>query len=297
MAALANTGSGSPDETTVTTTNSAKGGDAWTSVVINTGATAVYDELAGGLTWLRFSTTTNGQSRVEWTQTAVPRSYGRVYIMLGTGTLGLHNFYAVRLRSGATQIARLSIGTGTKLQIRNTANSPTTSSVASIAENTAYRIEWDITSGAAADASVKLYLGEATTEIETLTATGANFGTGNIDLVDFGIMSSTLNHAAFWVNGFNSNDTAMPGRLVRQALTQSPTDTAAADDVLARALTAARSATDAAALLDGTEVEYVDDTPPDPPVASPSLGGRRGWLSRADAGTTYPYGATRGARR
>jgi len=214
MAALANSPVGT-DEATVTAGNSAAGGNAWTLVTIGTTGVLVYDDVSG-TTWYRCSTgATSAMVRAEWTSASIspawPRVYGRAYFMIPAASLGAFNYYLVRGRAGATQAFRLSVSTGNRLQVRNTANSASAAGAVAIAADTVYRVEWDITVGATATGLARLYAGDSTTALETVTASGANFGTASVDEVGFGIASSTVNHSPYWLRGFNANDTALPG--------------------------------------------------------------------------------------
>lgn len=214
MAALTNTPTGT-DETTVTTGNSAAGGNPWDLVTIGTGGTLVYDDLSG-TTWYRFSTAaTSSMVRAEWAATSIlaawSRVYGRVYFRAPTGSLGSLIINLARGRVGTTQAFRLGISTGLRLTIRNAANGAAATGGVPIAVDTTYRVEWDITIGGSATGVARLYLGDSTTELETITASAANFGTNPVNEVGFGIASATANHPVYWLRGFQANDTAMPG--------------------------------------------------------------------------------------
>ena len=214
MASLTNIPTGT-DETTVSTGNSAAGGSAWNLVTIGTTGVLVYDDVSG-TTWYRCSTgVTSAMVRADWTSTSITpawsRVYGRVYFMIPAANLGAVIYYLSRGRAGTTQSFRLSVSTGSRLVIRNTTNGSAATGGVPIAGDTVYRVEWDITVGAAAVGTAKLYLGDSTTELETVTAAAGNFGTANVDEVGYGIASSTANHPSYWLRGFNANDTTMPG--------------------------------------------------------------------------------------
>lgn len=210
---LTNSGGGQADETAVTTGNSSAGGDPWNLVTIAVGAEVTYD-VVNSSTWHRFSTgATSGQARVEWTSTsitaAMPRIYGGFWFRIPAAALGVNNTYLMRARAATVQTTRISVSTGLKLQIRNSANSAAQQSAASIAADTDYWVRYDIAVGAAANGTVEWYNASGTL-IEALTAVAANFSTGNVDEVGYGIASNVSSQPPYFLRGFVSSSTAWP---------------------------------------------------------------------------------------
>lgn len=268
---LANRGSGQADETTVTTGNSAAGGHAWDTVTIGADATVVYD-VVGADTWYRFATgATSSSARVEWAASVGAgawRIYGRAYFRIPAASLGSTTFYLLRLRSGSTQTARVSVSTANRLQLRNSGNSVAATGTVDIAADTAYRVEWDVTVGSSAPGEVRLFLGHATTPIDTVSVSSADFGTSIINEAAFGVMAAASNHAPYLLRGFQLNSTAMPGPLgggdasgtdvadladtgsAAAERSRSGADTADAADTGAPAATRQRTGTDTADLAD-----------------------------------------------
>lgn len=215
--ALANTGGGQPDETVVSIANSSAGGAPWDVVSIGADATFVYDAVAGN-TWYRIATgATTTVARADWTSASLStgwaRYFGRAYFRIPAASLGTTIIYLVRARSGAVQSSRISVSTGNRIQLRNTGNSSAAQGAVDIAADTTYRLEWDITVGAAAPGVVHLYAGDSTTPLETITAATADFGTGLVNELGFGMFTSVANHPIYWMRGFQVNDTSLPGPL------------------------------------------------------------------------------------
>lgn len=291
--ALANTAGGQADETVVSVGNSAAGGALWDAVTIGADATLVYDQV-GGVTWYRVATgATTTVARAEWTSTSLStgwtRYFGRAYFRIPAATLGTTIVYLFRARAGAAQSSRISVSTGNRVQLRNASNSSAAQGAVDIVADTNYRVEWDITVGAAAPGTVYLYAGDSTTALESITVASADFGTGLVNELGFGMFTSTANHPPYWLRGFQVNNTALPGplgdlptgiqytatpadaadlvdtatRVV--AMVRGPADTAGLTDAAQDALAAARTVTDTADLVDAatraaTNVRVAADT-------------------------------------
>lgn len=257
MASLSNTPTGTGGSI-VTTGNSAAGGSAWSLVTIGTGGSLVYDDLSG-TTWYRFGTGgTSAMARAEWASISPtwPRSYGRVYFTIPAATIGSVIFNLVRGRAAASQLFRIGVSTGRLIAIRNAANGAAATGGVTIVGDTVYRVEWDITIGAVATGVAKLYLGDSTTELETITATGANFGAADVTEVGYGIASATVNHPTYWLRGFEANNVAMPGPQAGGSIVNAAAALAAATTLTATAVrsTAGASTLTAAASLTAAAV-------------------------------------------
>lgn len=214
---LANTAGGQADETVVSAANSEVGGSRWDTVSVGADATLVFDDL-NGRTWYRHATgATTTQAWVGWAAASVgsgwPRYFGRLYFTIPAAVLGTTTFYLFRARSGSTQSSRISVSSGNRIQLRNTGNSAAATGAVAIAADTIYRLEWDVTVGAAAPGEVRVFAGDATTPLETISVASADFGTGLVDELGFGIFTSTANHPEYRMRGFQVNNSVLPGPL------------------------------------------------------------------------------------
>lgn len=207
--------SGQASGTTVTTGNSATGGNAFDSVTINATCTCTYDSSAyrGSLGCAVSSGGTSGQGAVNWTTsigTALPHAFGRI-LSNASSFSAAHPF--LRCRGGAAvQVFRLSFDASGHVQLRNTSNSVVGTSSTALNTGQWYLIRWDVTVGASATGVVYIHTDPTSpTPAETMTVNAANFGTNNINEYNAGIGAATLNVPAYHFDDIVLTDVALPG--------------------------------------------------------------------------------------
>src|SRR4051812_301717 len=199
MVTLAHTAeSGQTSGTTVTTGNSATGGNAFNAVGIGTGAAVTYDSTAlrGSLSFLLTTGGTGATSSLSWTSTAIgtalARVYGRFTVKPGALTASTT---LVRLRAAGVQVARISIiATTGVIRVSDTTNGTVQSSSTGMTTSDTWRIAFDFTVGASATGIVYIYrTASSDTPDETLTMNSANWGTANVDECQWGNSTSVAN--------------------------------------------------------------------------------------------------------
>ncbi len=201
---LQNTAEGGTDETTVTSGNS--GGASGDALNWISGTDFKFDnaQAAHGTMSYRFG---GSSSYAGWNFTQVTRVYGRCYLRLAaTGTAvsaitGFAGGYRFRIYITSTPQLQLVAGNATVV-----ATGATTLSV-----GTWYRVEWDITSGSSQFGEVKLFLGDSTTTLETLSGTSNYGGSAGVQFVVFGNETSVIGAPTIWFDDLVVNDTGYPG--------------------------------------------------------------------------------------
>jgi hypothetical protein len=214
---VTNNAEGGTNQTTVTTANS--GGTSGTAfnVVNSTSSTVVFDstQKAGGTYSIRTAVgATSSVANFGWT-TALgtpTRVYGRVYFRLPSIVV---NREIIRWRRSTTQIARLRVDLDTGvLELRQGNNAaPATSGgtgTVPLSANTWYRVEWDIQAGTLTN-TIRLFLGDSATPLETITGNGVFATTGTITEVMFGQFTSVSNVGDMFFDDIVVNDTGYPG--------------------------------------------------------------------------------------
>lgn len=241
--------SGQSAGTTVTTVNSATGGDAFASVTIGTGAGVTYAASPfRGTLCLRCTTSgTSAQAFATWTTafTAASRVYLRATIRVDTIAAGMA---VVRLRGGGVQTARIAVTAAGKLELRDSGNTPrATSSASMTAASTVWRIALDVTVGASSTAILYIYYSAtSTTPDETLTASAQNWGTSNVDEISWGFVGAVAS-ADLLLKDVVATSVALPGPPAQSA---SLSESVSFTDALARQQTSARSLAETVTLTD-----------------------------------------------
>jgi hypothetical protein len=184
-------------------------------------------------------------------------SYGRAYINISTLT-GITGDAIISFLNSGTVNGGIQLGgvTAGKLNFQNQAFAQTNTFTTTLSVNTWYRLEWQVTPGASAAGRLvaHLYVGDATTALETQTSTtGVYGGSTSWNAIRFGWGSAGANHASqpsLYFDDLNVNSTGLPGPAVSNA-TPSDTDASSADDSVA-SVTAALSSLDLSSSIDST---------------------------------------------
>lgn len=209
---------GTASGTTVTTVNSATGGDAYTTVTIGAGAAFTFDNAhpAHGVNAYKMSvggtsTTVSGFQTFTGVAGAVS---GRFYIYVPTAAgFGYTNFGG-RLRGAAVQAGRFCFDATGHMIIKDSGNTAIGTGAFALALDTSYRVEFTMTKGASSTASCDLYLGDSTSTLDTVSVAAQNFGTNNIDEFSIGLLTATTNQGPFYFDDTVVNDTGRPGPAV-----------------------------------------------------------------------------------
>lgn len=180
----------------ITAVSSAAGGTAFDSV---TGSPTYDSTLVKSGTSGQFTTTAAATVSCNWIA-ALGGTYARLAgcVYFSSTSFSAANMI-VRLRDGTgNQIARIVTDTSGHVVLRiNTGNTLVGTGSVAMSTGTNYRIEWDITSGAAAPVAVYVYLGDSTTLLDSVTSASANSGSANIAEVNWGIFTNTASVPAF----------------------------------------------------------------------------------------------------
>jgi hypothetical protein len=213
---LANSAEGGTDEANVTSGNSGgASGNAFPSVFFGANATAKFENAlsANGTTCYKFATgATATQSLVEWEDvTPATRSYGRFYIRF-TGYANAPTFVIVYKMPGPAFSFRLSVSAAGLLQLRDSGGTVVATGSATIAVDTWYRVEWDITTGSGQPGAAWLFLGNSTTPLDSLSVSSENFGTAGPTNFAFGYYQpSAANLPLLYLDDLAIGSTALFG--------------------------------------------------------------------------------------
>jgi len=230
--ALANSAEGGTDELVPTTGNTGGvSGDAFSSVSITGGGSVVFDTAtaAHGSTSYRFAgTSTSGTAGLTWTLAAARASlYLRTYLRLSTGARNrtVVHFYG----TASANTGRIQTTTDDKITILGSSLSIVATSTTVLSLEQWYRLEAYVVPGASGQITVRIYLADSTTPLETLTSPTGAFGT-DILSVGFGQPNAGANLPDMWLDslalasaGWIGADTTP--RLLTSADTGTGTDT------------------------------------------------------------------------
>lgn len=192
MTTWVNGAEGGSNGTPVTTGNSGgASGDAWDSIVVNTGSTVNFATAAAA----------HGSLGYRHTPASGQNCYRKKTIVAGATVT--HRFYYYYLaapaaetsiarmlgNSAGTQVASLAINTSGTLRIRDTGNNSTVSGSNSIGSamtaGTRMRFEWQCTPVTTSTGIITLnaYVGEGTTVFATFTSSIMNLNTNQVDTI------------------------------------------------------------------------------------------------------------------
>lgn len=252
MVTLAHTfESGQSSGTTITTGNSATGGNAFDSVTIGSGAAVTYNSTAarGALCMQCTTGGTAAVASVNWTTaigTALPTVNFRFSIRPGALTAITP---VIRGRGGAAvQLFRISINTSGNLELRrNTTSTLVSTTVGALTTADTWVVRGQVVVGASSTGVLYIhYDPTSATPDETFTPSGVNWGTDNIGEFNAGATSATSN-ASLRIDDLVLTDGAIP-QIPAQSVTLSESFTAA--DALARAAAYTRAVGDTITLTD-----------------------------------------------
>jgi len=221
------TAEGVASGTTVTTTNSATSGDAYTTVTIPTSGTFAYDNAHAAHGTQSFKIATGGTSGTNvalQSFTGVPVVWGRFYIYTTDWTSSQN--IGARLRSAGTQVVRFCFDSSGHLSVKNTGNTVVLTGTVALSNATWYRVEFMCDPGTSTTgaATMTVYALDSTSPIDSVTTSTQNFGTGNVDEYGIGLFTAAASVSPFWIDDTVINDSGYPGpAAVAAALTDSST--------------------------------------------------------------------------
>lgn len=210
--------SGQADGTTITTGNSATGGNAFDTVTIDASCTATYD--ATPATWDTLSghfTTPagGGVSSITWLA-SIPlpstQTFGRVLFRpvapLNTLTT------IIRCRGGGVQSFRIRVNSGGTISLSDTGSTNVATSSGAITTADTWLLRWEVNVGATGSGVLYIHY-DATdpTPDETLTVASADFGANNIDEFNAGVVTTTVS-ADLIIDELVCTNEALPDVLV-----------------------------------------------------------------------------------
>lgn len=249
---LTNNAEGGTNGTTVSVSNSGgASGDAWTSVSTGGGATALasYDNTHvahGSLAYSFYNGTSGSQTSVTWNSTKTGGTattfWVRFYLyMTAYPPTSLAIFRAQNTSSQASY--RLDIAANGQITQRNASSNAISTSTNPLPLNQVVRIEIEITMGSLTGACTLTYYSspDSTTADETLSASGANLGSGTLGNVIFGcpVAGSANAGTTLWMDDIGYSDVAALGPVGGGATTtydQSATATSTASVMLVRGM-------------------------------------------------------------
>lgn len=183
-----------PANTTVTTGNSGgRSGDAWDlvqigslgSLISRTGENLIAGH--GALNHKMTVGTTSTTVFVSKTVSAAATYWARDYIVIDTfasnPTIG-----RMRSTGGTVDVGRVRVNAAGTISIVNSAATVVATSAGTVSINTPFRYEFTFTQGASSTAEVRVWSSVESdgTPTITLTTSAQNFGTANIDTIQFG---------------------------------------------------------------------------------------------------------------
>lgn len=216
MTNLSNTALGGTSGSAITTSDTASG-NKWDVATPGTGGTAnwdnsqaVHDPLS-----MTFATgVTSTSAYVAWTSGSIgslARIWGRAYVRLPASPPTVTQVIA-RFLAASAQKARIYCNTSGKLVIADSSNVAAGTTTGTVAANSWFRVEWDITSGVSNAFEFRYYASpESYTATETLTGSTTNFGAANFDEVRFGVGANFASVVGYWIDDVNVNDIGFPG--------------------------------------------------------------------------------------
>lgn len=224
--------------------NSAVGGNFFDTV---TGSPTYTASAYRGPLAANFATTASATQSLNWTTSIgspVPRAQGRA-IITATTFGGITPF--VRCRGLTVQAFRLSLGTDGHITLRDTLSAIKATSTNAMLTGNVWMAAWDVAIGASATGVLYIWQNPAlSTPTESFTVNAANFGTNNIDEVNYGIAAGTINGGVI-LDDIGFTDQGVPGPPT-QSITVSETTTIS--DTAARIIAASRAAAETTTLVD-----------------------------------------------
>jgi hypothetical protein len=205
-----NNADGGSNGTTVTAGNSGgASGTAFDVVTIDASGLAVFDNAhaAHGPFAYKITGSGSGGARFEWdtTQTTI---YGRAYILAGSFPAGVTAFIDAR-NTGLAPAASLRLTATPRIALYDSTGNPAATGTTTLLVNVIYRVEFKVVfSATVGTMTVNLYLGDATTALETIAATALNTNTQMTAMLWSWRPFTT---DIFYFDSLNLNTTGFPG--------------------------------------------------------------------------------------
>lgn len=216
---LINTFEGGTDEVTITAANSGgASGNAFDAVASGTGWVRVFDtgqSMYGSMAMRMSCGATAATGTISWT-TSLGAGLSRIYVrhyFRGDYTVGARGMH--RFRGTGVSLGRVEINTSGQMRLINTSSTIVATGTAVLDTATWYRFESSLGSGSSTLNVARVYEGNSTQILDEVSGT-SDFGTGNIDEVNFGQTVSFSNIPAAWWDSIEVRDDGYPGPFVRQ---------------------------------------------------------------------------------
>jgi glycosyl hydrolase family 26 len=197
-----------PDEGSITAGGSSSGGDAFSSVQIDGGASLRYDNAhAIGAFGARHTVPSRGNAYYEWGGNFTSW-YGRIDVWLGANPTGALRL--MRAASGGSLRCAIDLLPSGQLRVVDSANRTIASSSATFATGRWIRIEWSV-SHPQGRVTVRLFNdANATSPTATLVSSGGSIG-GSTGQVQLGRSGSQSFSVTFWTDEPAVSTTGFPG--------------------------------------------------------------------------------------
>jgi hypothetical protein len=205
--------SGQASGTTITTANSAVGGNAFDTTTIGSGTGLTYNSTAlrGTRSLLATSGATAAAVSANWTTSIGSISRIFVRFLFRRGSASSVSQVMCRVRGSGTQNFRITLDTDNTVTLRNSTSSFLTRSVGATNTTDTWMLRADITVGASATGVLYVHYNPlSATPDETLTVNNANFATANANEVNWGLAIAVAN-STMRLDDLIITDVALPG--------------------------------------------------------------------------------------
>lgn len=210
-------------------------GDAWDAVTPGTNQTLAYDTsfAMSGASIKGTLAATLATNYVQWstalgTLTTNQRLGGRMYFAFDTTPAAGWQLWRV-LSGAGSMLLGVRLDASQHISWALAAGTSPTVGTTVLVTNTLYRIEWDFTGigTAAGTALMKLYDGDSTTELDSISdATAQNFGSTAPTQVRIGtsVTAGPATSSSYWMEDLAFNDTGLmgPARVAAPAVAYTP---------------------------------------------------------------------------
>jgi len=204
-----NTAEGGTHTVDVTTGNSGGvSGYAWDAVTLDSGGLAKFNNLHAmhGVLGYKLTGSGNGGAFLAWStpQTTI---YGRAYLLVQTFPAGTTS--VIDARNSGVNAAAVRLNAAKKLEIWDGLGNLVGTGTTVLVQDTWYRIEFQFVFGLTTGSiTARLYSGDSTTLLETITASSLNTNSAMTD-IRFSWRSFTTDSA--WFDDLQVNTTGFPG--------------------------------------------------------------------------------------
>lgn len=191
-------------------------GDAWDLVTVGAGdATAIYDatHVALGAQAAKIATVTAASVVLRWDTKfgTLTDHFGRAYLYLTANPAAILSLLGAN--SDTTLAYRIRITTAGKVQLIDAGSTQRALGSVSIVLNQWIRIEYHVTHSTTAGFIEAKLFNTATSAVadETITSTGSFSTLASANRVQHGVLTSTANVAAFWMDQIQAGASAYAG--------------------------------------------------------------------------------------